>query len=345
MSNASIIAGKVIAGTAAIGLAAGAAIILPAHVQAHPKTIAVSTIDNPPAFTDNAVQDKPANVIDTAPSNAPVVEGNPIQQTPQPEPVVLETPNEEALRNVLGDVATPLIEKAKTDPDAAWIAAHPEAYEQYGYLQEKLLRLAATDPASIPYVRHFPEKGFSGSPDYNLAGLSKASPSTDVPDTNIPHLYQWDQRWGFVEFNGETIGTAACGPTSLTMVYQGLTGKDDITPYEMSRRAIDTGHVVPGEGTAHSLFTDFAGELGLSCWESYVDEDTIRSELEAGHPIIANVGPGIFSDSGHFLVLAGIAPDGRIIVNDPYSMEKSARLWDIGTVASETYTMFVFSRA
>lgn len=49
-----------------------------------------------------------------------------------------------------------------------------------------------------------------------------------------------------------------------------------------------------------------------------------RSEFRGGGVAIANVGgdrgsyKGVFSDGGHYLVALGAAPDGRVILADPY---------------------------
>ena len=263
------------------------------------------------------------------------------------ESVSSEVPDEKALHAILDKVtASLLIERAKSDDDAAWIAAHPDAYAKFGSeLQVKLLKLAAEDPLAIPFVRGFPEHAFADGPDYSAPAIDEGVQASSVPKTGIPHLYQWDLRWGYAQFSADGFGLAGCGPTSLAMVYQGLTGKKDITPYDMGRMAEEQGYVMYGEGSTVGLFTEMPWQLGLVCWDVPVDVDAIKQTLDEGHPIIANVGPGYFTQVGHFFVLTGMTEDGKIILNDPFSAERSSKLWDLERIVSESRALFAYAPA
>lgn len=254
----------------------------------------------------------------------------------------------QALVTLLGEEETAkLIAQAKTNPDALWIAAHPDAYAFDGIeIQYKILKLAADEPAAIPYVREFPAKypAADAVADKDLA-MDVASPSSAVPTTSIPHLYQWDRRWAYTIFSSASFGLTGCGPTSLAMVYQGLNRTVDRTPHDMAVLAEERGYMSEFNGTDSSFFIDMAPELGLSCWDAYPDEATIRDELKQGHVIVANLGPGFFTTNGHFFVLAGLDGDDQVIVNDPYSVARSSQTWDIDFIASETMAMFVFAKA
>ena len=262
----------------------------------------------------------------------------------------LETSNAsvEALVSLLGEEeAAKLIAQAKTNPDALWIAAHPDEYAFDGIeIQYKILKLAADEPASIPYVREFPAKypANDAVADKELA-MDVASPSDKVPTTNIPHLYQWDRRWAYTIYSSASFGLTGCGPTSLAMVYQGLNRTVDKTPHDIAVMAEEGGFMSEFNGTDSAFFTEMANELGLNCWESYPDAENIKEELAAGHVIIANLGPGFFTTNGHFFVLAGLDNDGKVIVNDPYSVERSSQTWDADFIAAETMAMFVYSKA
>ena len=256
-------------------------------------------------------------------------------------------PKKKVLKAILGnETAALLIKRAESDMDAAWIAAHPDAYEKFGAeLQEKLLKLAADDPLAIPFVRGFPKKAYADGPNLKAPAMDKKIHVKGIPKTRIPHLYQWDLRWGYAKFSADGFGLAACGPTSLTMIYQGLTGKTDITPYDMGRMAEEQGYVIAGSGSTNDLFIEMPLQLGLNRWEIPVNADSIRETLSAGYPIIANVGPGYFSRVGHFFVLAGITEDGKVILNDPYSVERSSKLWDPEQIASESRALYAYDKA
>ena len=99
-----------------------------------------------------------------------------------------------------------------SDPDVASILCDAQALGELDQdLAEKLLELAADDPAARSFVA-----GFRTSyPGTKAGGLTE----DDLPaDGSIPHLMQWDKRWGYMEYIGGPLGTKGCCPTSLAML-------------------------------------------------------------------------------------------------------------------------------
>lgn len=260
----------------------------------------------------------------------------------------VDPPARDALLALLGEeVTSHLIANAQTDEDAAWIAAHPESLDGFrAYIQVEALTLAASEPQAAAFVRGMPEHAnVDIEPNYKAAAMKRTSPSADVPDTAIPHLYQWDLRWGYTPYDGDPFGMSGCGPVSLAMVYQGLTGKDDKTPYDMGQIALANGFVRELTGTDDGFFFVGAEQVGLRCEALIASPESIRSALSEGKPLIVHVGPGAFSQVGHYFVLAGITGDGKAIVNDPYSVERSSQLWDVEQIAIEAITLYAYSLA
>lgn len=235
------------------------------------------------------------------------------------------------------DVAARLTEAAADNEDIAWIASHASDYAVDGEMvQYKLLKLAADEPEAVGFVRGFPEAypSDAGEP-YGESAESAA----------VPHLYQWDTRWGYTVYSSTTFALTGCCPTSLSMVYAGLTGKADITPYDMGVRAQNGGYMTQYNGTDGSFLVAEAASLGLACTEIGVDADALKAELSRGNVVICNVGPGDFTTGGHYIVIAGLADDGTLIVNDPYSAENSAKTWDVGQVIGQTKALYSYSLA
>ena len=254
------------------------------------------------------------------------------QQQPQRDPV-----DEAALVSILGeDLAAQLVLAAETSDDAAWIAAHPDAFAMDGdAVQYKLLKLAAVEPEAVPFVRTFPD-----------AYPAESALGTDDPASGeVPRLYQWDQRWGSTVYSSTTFALTGCCPTSLAMVYQGLTGKGDLSPYDMGKRASEGGFETAFDGTDSSFLVNEAATLGLSCEALAVDAGSVRAALEGGAVLVCNVGPGDFTDNGHFFVIAGIDGDGNLRINDPYSAERSNRAWDVDAVLGQTKALWAYRLA
>lgn len=256
----------------------------------------------------------------------------PVQQQAQRDPI-----DEDELKAVLGDeLAARLVQAAETSDDVAWIAAHPDAYAGDGEaVQHKLLKLAAVEPEAVSFVRTFPD-----------AYPAESALGTDDPASGeVPRLYQWDSRWGSTVYSSTAFALTGCCPTSLSMVYQGLTGKGDLSPYDMGKRASDGGYETAFDGTDATFLVNEAASLGLSCEALAADADSVRSALEGGAVLICNVGPGDFTDNGHFFVITGIDDEGNLAINDPYSAERSNRAWDVDTVLGQTIGLWAYRLA
>lgn len=235
------------------------------------------------------------------------------------------------------DVAARLTEAAADSEDIAWIASYASDYAVDGdMVQYKLLKLAADEPEAVGFVRGFPEEypSDAGEPYGESA-----------QDTTVPHFYQWDTRWGYTVYSSTTFALTGCCPTSLSMAYAGLTGKTDITPYDMGTRAQNGGYMTQYDGTDGSFLVAEAPSLGLACTEIGVDADALRAELSRGNVVICNVGPGDFTTGGHYIVIAGLADDGTLIVNDPYSAVRSAKTWDVDQVIGQTKALYSYALA
>lgn len=171
---------------------------------------------------------------------------------------------------------------------------------------------------------------------------AESTPRSEWRLGEVPSLYQTDPAWAQEPYAGGTIEKNGCGPTCLAMVYVALTGSTDMGPVEMAGFSESGGYVTDGM-TAWSLMTDGASRLGLASRELPADEGSVRSELEAGHPVVCSVRPGDFTTTGHFIVLAGIADDGGVVVRDPNSAENSSHAWDLARVLDQCANLWSFS--
>jgi len=164
--------------------------------------------------------------------------------------------------------------------------------------------------------------------------------SGDVVDGEIPLFIQWDKRWGYGKYGDDFMAVVGCGPSSLSMVYCGLTGDTDMNPWEVAKLAEERGYYVSGQGSSWSMMDELAVEMGLTVRNVYFDKYSILNEISAGHPIICIVGPGDFTTEGHFIVLTGVDENGKVIVNDPNSRINSGKRWDIETIMSQTRNLW-----
>ncbi|MEG1191194.1 MAG: C39 family peptidase [Oscillospiraceae bacterium] len=160
----------------------------------------------------------------------------------------------------------------------------------------------------------------------------------------IPLLLQWDERWGYVQYGSCVLGVTGCGPTCLSMVLAGLSGDRDKSPAAVAAFSEKNGYYVDGSGSSWALMTAGAKKLGLSATEVPLWEESMIAELEAGHPIIANLGKGDFTDEGHFIVIRGYE-NGMFLVNDPNSPKRSAEGWYFKTLEPQIRNLWAYSLA
>ena len=226
------------------------------------------------------------------------------------------------------------LEAQSDDPRIVSIVNNVVALGKTGeHYQQKMLELAAKDPEALDYVADFPNR---------YPASSGAAYSDTVARGSVPDLKQWDQRWGYVEYCGAALGSTGCCPTSLSMVYMALTGKTDKSPADMAALATADGYAVDGEGTIGEFLVDDAGKLGLACEEFSPSAASLVRYLKNGFVVIVNVGPGDFTDSGHFFVARGISSDGTIQINDPYSSVNTVKTWDANAIANQSIMMYAF---
>ncbi|MDU4696332.1 MAG: C39 family peptidase [Paenibacillus sp.] len=153
----------------------------------------------------------------------------------------------------------------------------------------------------------------------------------------VVYFNQMDARWADKPYGPiDTIGIAGCGPTSLSIVVSTLLTDQTVDPVTMSKWAYDNGYLAEGTGSYHSLIPDGAKHFGLQVTGATAKEkQTIIDALAAGKLVVAIMGKGHFTSTGHFIVLRGVTEDGHILVADPASKKRSEQTWDFNIILAE----------
>lgn len=175
-----------------------------------------------------------------------------------------------------------------------------------------------------------------------LLDAPASTPQSDWRRGEVPYLYQRDRAWAASSYAGGTIAENGCGPTALAMAYICLTGDTSMGPQEMASFSEREGYVSDGM-TAWALMSDGARELGLESHELAPSAGKVRAALEAGHPVICSMGPGDFTSTGHFIVLAGMNDAGELLLRDPNSSSRSAAAWDMDRVLGQCKNLWELS--
>ena len=189
----------------------------------------------------------------------------------------------------------------------------------------KLVEMLRKNPETEDFVLSYPEER-KIEHDIDLSEYQNS-------DT-VPLLLQWDKRWGYEKYGDGMIAFTGCAPTCLSMVSVYLTGNTSLDPLYIANKADKEGYYVNGVGSDWSVMTTFAEALGLDAKELPLDKNTVLRCLENGEPIICAMGPGDFTETGHFIILSGVT-EGKIKINDPNSVSNSKKLWDFEDISGQ----------
>lgn len=231
-----------------------------------------------------------------------------------------------ALKDLIGD------RLILTKDGIVWSGDLDPVYQQAGNMSDTLRQLVKNNPETIDFVRDYQTK----------KDVPPAENIGEVTAGVIPHLLQWDERWGYQIYGDNMIAVNGCGPTVISMVASGLTGDNTITPYRVAKFAEQNGYYEGDAGTSWALMTEGAAQFGVYGEEMGLSEEAVFSSLENGNPIICSMSPGDFTTTGHFIVLVGIE-DGKIRVNDPNSVKRSEKLWDYETLYPQISNLWVYT--
>lgn len=192
-----------------------------------------------------------------------------------------------------------------------YIENHDELYPPH------FQKFAQNYPEAVDFVYAYPEKQ-----DYCPKNFKEEKEKRN----GFPLYIQWDERWGYCSYNENTIGTGGCGPTAFAILYAGMTGDYSHNPKTIARFIEKESYCTPGNGTHVEMMTAGAEKLGLVSHPISVVESIFKDYLDKGMPLVINVGPGIFTTGGHFMVIDDYNEDGFMIL-DPNSYEKTDEVW------------------
>lgn len=198
---------------------------------------------------------------------------------------------------------------------------------------DDVIELLDKNPETVDFVENYPKK-------------KDSKPAETIGDSlqpgSIPLLLQWDERWGYSTYGTSIIAISGCGPTCMAMVASGLNQDPSITPAKVASFGTQHSYVDEENNTYWSFMREAGASWNLSCYEGLLNETQVSAELSAGHPIICSVGPGNFTQIGHFIVLTGYE-NGNVTVNDPFSKANSETLWNFSQIKDQIRAMWVYS--
>jgi len=148
--------------------------------------------------------------------------------------------------------------------------------------------------------------------------------------------YQTDPRWNALPYAvaGEksTIGKSGCGPACMAMVLATLKNDPKITPETECKWSVNHGFKAKGQGTYYGYFESRGLDAGVKVRQvngrTLYGDDTsnvhekMRAWVRSGNWVIACMGPGNWTRSGHFVLVYDIKGN-TVYLRDPASSKKA----------------------
>ena len=143
----------------------------------------------------------------------------------------------------------------------------------------------------------------------------------------LTYYSQADSRWASKLYtstnnHSQTMKSSTCGPTCSAMVVSSAKGA--ILPTTLASLSVDNGYRTASSGTAWAFYPFVADYFGFKEYHKTDDFNKAMTYLSqknavgsSKYYIICSCGSGLFTSSGHYIVLASL--DGNTIrVMDPY---------------------------
>ena len=175
---------------------------------------------------------------------------------------------------------------------------------------------------------------FQGLPDGYTSITSLGNVRFTDGQTEVVYFNQLDERYANMPYGTDDIGGYGCGPTAMSIVVSSLTS-ETVDPIAMARWSYENGYWCSKSGSYHALIPAAAKEWGLNVEGCSASEgQKIVDALSSGKLVVAIMLKGHFTSSGHFIVLRGVK-DGKILVADPASYDRSSMEWDLSIILNE----------
>lgn len=145
----------------------------------------------------------------------------------------------------------------------------------------------------------------------------------DVEYANGTYYFnQGDKKWLPATYGNFALSRTACGPFSSAIAFSAALGKP-LDPREIANYSAANGHQMGNGGSLWSLFPALSRRYGVPVREISISE--VDSALASGCVLIVSEGPGYWTTWGHFITVVNRTSDGKYLVNDPGSREKTAK--------------------
>ena len=112
---------------------------------------------------------------------------------------------------------------------------------------------------------------------------------------------------------------------------------------EVASAAQRDGYADQADATA--LLTDGAAGLGLTARPVEASEPAVRRQINSGFPVVCAVQSSAFGNGTAYIVLTDIDEHGRLVVNDPASVDRTDKHWGFDEILPSSTCLLYTSLA
>lgn len=300
----------------------------PAQVKTEAPAETAAPVTAAPVTASPATPEPAAPVVTPEPTSAQPEETTAPEETAAPQPAESSGPEATPTPELTpepGVTAEPTVEATATAeakltpaPDASPTPLPDDEEEDQADSDRKL------EDGALQIVSTKPYAGWHGVTPSGEQGMA------------IPMLFQTDYPDTVCTIRGieRSVATSGCAATSLSMVIAYLTGNTEQNPSVLFCDSVERG-LYQGAGWSHNTLSYYASQYGVKNRWIRNSGKAIVEALSAGKPVIAHMGPGIFTRRGHYVVLRGLTADGKVLINDPVSPSKCGQAFPIKTLLTQ----------
>lgn len=165
----------------------------------------------------------------------------------------------------------------------------------------------------------------------------------DIRDKKFPSFIQWDNRWGYLPYNGSILAKEGNIPTALSSIYCHLKSDTPINPYQMGKFFEDRKWTIKNMGTSWNAIEKGGLTLGLRYKVISSSEIDMTNNIRQGKILLASVGQGDFTKDSGLIIIYGKNKD-KFLISDPLSIKNSESLWEHEILENQIIHIWAFSR-
>lgn len=156
------------------------------------------------------------------------------------------------------------------------------------------------------------------------------------------YISQNSHRYYDLPYSGSNMHVYGCGPISLTVALNIVSEEAKFDAKDLADWARDNGYMSPDSGTAWDFINECAEANGYTAARTIIrNADEFRAAFaDDTAVIVAVMNTGVFTDDGHFIVLAGMDSEDKIRVLDSMSIYRTNKNWSVEQILKESKGAF-----